>query len=126
MMFLLGKQAIFGHDPPTYFRPITATRCPFEAKVQAINFPPAPLPMITMSYSSVETFLVGDGDVFSSLGIRLQLHARLHSAGIRSNCDSKPRSVRVFEIRNERLHSENISSDLAEYSSATAWTGCVL
>ncbi len=27
-MFLLGRQAMFGHDPPMYLRSITATRCP--------------------------------------------------------------------------------------------------
>jgi hypothetical protein len=76
MMFLLGRQAIFGHDPPTYFRSTIATRCPFEANVQAINFPPEPLPMITMSYSSVEGFVVGDGEVFSAFGMGLLSHRR--------------------------------------------------
>jgi hypothetical protein len=27
MTFLLGKQAMFGHDPPMYLRPMAATRC---------------------------------------------------------------------------------------------------
>jgi hypothetical protein len=28
MTFLLGKQAIFRHDPPMYLRAMTAARCP--------------------------------------------------------------------------------------------------
>ena len=35
MMFLLGRQAMFGHDPPMYLRSMTATRFPSPAKVQA-------------------------------------------------------------------------------------------
>src|SRR5216684_2205538 len=52
MMFLLGMQAMFWHDPPTYFRSITATRWPCPAKVQAAIVPPVPPPRITRSYSS--------------------------------------------------------------------------
>src|SRR5271155_3158177 len=61
MMFLLGRQAMFGHEPPTYLRSITTTRCPFWAEVQAISFPPAPLPRTTRSYSSgwvVDVFII--------------------------------------------------------------------
>src|SRR5689334_23345169 len=57
MMFLLGIHAMFGHDPPMYLRSITATRCPCPARVQAANFPPAPLPRTTRSYSSGSDFL---------------------------------------------------------------------
>src|SRR6266436_3841435 len=35
MMFLLGKQAMFGHDPPMYLRSMTATCLPSPAKVHA-------------------------------------------------------------------------------------------
>src|SRR5215475_12112719 len=52
MTFLLGRHAMFGHEPPTYLRSITATRCPLPAKVQAAIVPPVPLPRITKSYSS--------------------------------------------------------------------------
>src|SRR5258708_8569096 len=52
MMFLLGMQAMFWHDPPTYFRSITATRCPCPAKVHAPIVPPVPPPRMTRSYSS--------------------------------------------------------------------------
>src|SRR6185312_7022383 len=58
MMFLLGKQAIFGHDPPMYLRSITATRCPCPANVQAAMVDPVPPPRITKSNSSDELLLV--------------------------------------------------------------------
>src|SRR5215468_810550 len=51
-MFLLGRQAMFGHDPPTYLRSIAATRFPCPAKVQAAIVDPVPPPRITRSYSS--------------------------------------------------------------------------
>ena len=35
MMFLLGKHAMFGHDPPMYLRSTTATRLPSPANVHA-------------------------------------------------------------------------------------------
>src|SRR6266478_8744611 len=54
MMFLLGRHAMFGHEPPTYLRSTTTTRCPFCAEVQAISLPPAPLPSTRRSCSSVE------------------------------------------------------------------------
>src|SRR6266478_6419062 len=56
-MFLLGRQAMFGHDPPTYLRSIAATRCPCLAKVQAAIVDPVPPPRITRSYSSGSVFL---------------------------------------------------------------------
>ena len=46
MMFLLGKQAIFGHDPPMYLRSITATRCPCPANVHAAIVDPVPPPQV--------------------------------------------------------------------------------
>src|SRR5580698_6924988 len=63
MMFLLGRHAMFGHAPPTYLRSMTMTRCPFCAEVQAISFPPAPLPRTTRSYSSgrEEDLLIANG-----------------------------------------------------------------
>ena len=56
MTFLLGRQAMFGHEPPTYLRSITATRCPLLAKVHAASVPPVPPPRITKSYSSTLSF----------------------------------------------------------------------
>src|SRR6202035_3488269 len=52
MMFLLGRQATFGHAPPTYFRSIEAVRLPSLAIVQAINLPAVPLPSTRTSYLS--------------------------------------------------------------------------
>src|SRR6516165_11933970 len=57
-MFLLGRQAMFGHDPPTYLRSITATRFPSLANVQAATVDPVPPPRITRSYSSGSVFLL--------------------------------------------------------------------
>src|SRR6266481_4219741 len=56
-MFLLGRHAMFGHDPPTYLRSIAATRCPCPAKVQGAIVDPVPPPRITRSYSSGSVFL---------------------------------------------------------------------
>src|SRR6476660_6594657 len=42
MMFLLGRQAMLGHDPPIYLRSITATRCPCPAQVHAALVDPVP------------------------------------------------------------------------------------
>src|SRR5215471_5767848 len=52
MTFLLGRQAIFGQDPPMSFRSTTAIRLPSRAIAQAIDLPPAPLPSTTTSYLS--------------------------------------------------------------------------
>src|SRR5208337_4208748 len=53
MMFLLGRHAIFGHDPPTYLRSISAVRFPDPARCQAMYLPASPLPSTTASYSSI-------------------------------------------------------------------------
>jgi hypothetical protein len=75
-MFLLGKQAMFGHDPPMYLRSITATRCPWAANVHAAIVDPVPPPRITKSYSSgpagfawwsEETFSMNSGKLLSDL-----------------------------------------------------------
>jgi len=46
--FLLGKQAMFGQEPPMYFRS-TAVRWPACAIVQVIHLPASPLPMTRIS-----------------------------------------------------------------------------
>src|SRR5215470_5279067 len=80
-MFLLGRQAMFGHDPPTYWRSITATRCPCLAKVHAAMVDPVPPPRITRSYASESVFFNDWADeVFFVLFIRLFLSERqVHS-----------------------------------------------
>src|SRR5438132_14096002 len=57
MIFLLGRHAMFGHDPPTYLRSMTATRCPRPAKVHAATVDAVPPPRITRSNSSDWVFL---------------------------------------------------------------------
>src|SRR5438477_7607816 len=52
MMFLLGRHAMFGQEPPTYFRSIAAVFIPFLASVQERSLPAAPLPRMSKSYSS--------------------------------------------------------------------------
>src|SRR5438552_18720893 len=52
MTFLLGRQAMFGQEPPTYFRSIAAVFIPFLASVQERSLPAAPLPRMSKSYSS--------------------------------------------------------------------------
>src|ERR1700757_577620 len=57
MMFLLGKHAMFGHDPPMYLRSQTQTRLPSPANVHAATVEPVPPPRITRSNSSGCDFL---------------------------------------------------------------------
>src|SRR5579862_4109222 len=52
MMFLLGRQAILGQEPPIYLRSTTATRLPCPANVHAATVDPVPPPRITTSKSS--------------------------------------------------------------------------
>src|SRR5437016_2393272 len=50
--FLLGKQAMLGHDPPMYFRSTTAVRWPACAIFHVRCFPASPLPITRNSYRS--------------------------------------------------------------------------
>jgi hypothetical protein len=45
-------QAMFGQEPPIYFRSIRTERFPFLAWVQVMYLPASPLPRTTRSYSS--------------------------------------------------------------------------
>src|SRR5215470_5536062 len=80
IMFLLGRQAMFGQDPPMYLRSMTATRFPCPANVQAAMVEPVPPPRITRSNSSGCLFLTwADGEV-SVAFMRLFLSERqIHS-----------------------------------------------
>src|SRR6202030_3525973 len=72
MIFLLGKHAMFGHDPPTYLRSTTATRFPSPAKVHAATVEPMPPPRITRSNSSgcvFMRFFLSDRPVHSGLSL---------------------------------------------------------
>src|SRR5712672_3771192 len=58
MMFLLGKHAMFGQEPPIYLRSTTATRLPSPAKVHAAMVEPVPPPRISRSNSSGCVFVL--------------------------------------------------------------------
>src|SRR5216684_1979352 len=81
MTFLLGKHAVFGHDPPMYLRSTTATCFPSPAKVHAAIVDPVPPPRITRSNSSRCVFLRASADeVFFVLFMRTFLSERqVHS-----------------------------------------------
>src|SRR5207302_4911353 len=81
MMFLLGKHAMFGHDPPMYLRSTTATCFPSPAKVHAAMVEPVPPPRITRSNSSGCLFLPAwAGEAFFVLFMRIFLsERRVHS-----------------------------------------------
>src|SRR6266852_6960691 len=81
IMFLLGRHAILGQEPPIYLRSTTATCLPSPAKVHAAMVEPVPPPRITRSNSSGCVFLRtwADGEV-SVLFMRLFLSERqVHS-----------------------------------------------
>src|SRR5438270_9027992 len=73
-MFLLGRHAILGQEPPIYSRSTTATRLPSPANVHAATVEPVPPPRITRSNSSGWEFLRAraDGEI-SVLFMRLFL-----------------------------------------------------
>src|SRR5260370_5961505 len=77
IMFLLGRHAILGQEPPIYLRSTTATRLPSPANVHAAMVEPVPPPRITRSNSSGCDFLRtwADGEV-SVLFMRLFLSER--------------------------------------------------
>src|SRR4029077_20297730 len=56
-MFLLGRHAILGQEPPIYLRSTTATRLPSPANVHAAMVEPVPPPRITRSNSSGGIFM---------------------------------------------------------------------
>src|ERR1700761_905303 len=88
MMFLLGRHAMFGHDPPMYLRSIAATRLPSPAKVHAAIVDPVPPPRISRSKSSIfASFDDCTDDVFFEFFIPVSSQELLHS-------DSKCRIVR--------------------------------
>src|SRR5229473_3579664 len=77
IMFLLGRHAILGQEPPIYLRSTTATRLPSPANVHAATVEPVPPPRITRSNSSGGDFLRtwADGE-FSVLFMRFFLSER--------------------------------------------------
>src|SRR5580704_3027700 len=80
MMFLLGRHAMFGHDPPMYLRSTTATRFPSAAKVHAAIVDPVPPPRITKSNSSGRVFSASADEMFFVLFMRTFLsEQQVHS-----------------------------------------------
>src|SRR5258708_23001151 len=51
MTFLLGRHAMFGHEPPIYLRSTTMTLLPSDAHVHAATVEPLPPPRLTRSHS---------------------------------------------------------------------------
>src|SRR6266478_6880937 len=82
-MFLLGKHAMFGQEPPMYLRSTTATRLPSPANVHAAMVEPVPPPRISRSNSSGLFFLRtwADGEV-SVLFMRLFLSEQQVHSGL--------------------------------------------
>src|SRR5579862_4628481 len=77
MTFLLGRHAMFGHEPPIYLRSTTMTLLPSAANVHAATVEPVPPPRITRSNSSGCGFFDGwDDKVFSGPFMRLFLSER--------------------------------------------------
>src|SRR5260370_42279920 len=81
MMFLLGRHAMFGHDPPMYLRSMTATRFPCPAKVHTAMVDPVPPPRITRSNSFGRIFFRTSSERgFSKLFTRV-VHSVRHNQG---------------------------------------------
>src|SRR6187401_1205707 len=57
MTFLLGRQAMFGHDPPTSARSITTTARPCWARSHAMYLPASPPPRTTFSMCTVSVMV---------------------------------------------------------------------
>src|SRR5260221_6130535 len=96
-MFLLGRQAMLGHDPPISPRSTTAVRRPAFAIVQARYLPASPLPMIRISNWSLSGIIVSK----ESLGPATQLqfpagetHVGMPYTGvITDSCFGMPSSI---------------------------------
>src|SRR5215471_7612745 len=94
IMFLLGRQAMLGQEPPIYFRSITAAFIPFLASVQARNLPASPLPRTRRSYPSGFDFCVFMGSIHLADTLGSFLVLRLSLAFVRH-----PFAVSIFELR---------------------------
>src|ERR1700761_3745534 len=79
MMFLLGKHAMFGHDPPMYLRSTTATRFPSSAKVHAAIVDPVPPPRISRSkFSTCDCLDISADEAFFALFMLIPSRKLLH------------------------------------------------
>src|SRR5215510_6070152 len=92
-MFLLGRQAMLGQEPPIYFRSITAAFIPCLASVQARNLPASPLPRTRRSYPSNFDFCV----VLICIPIHFTPALAVHLS--LPFCSSPGRHLNLFEPR---------------------------
>src|SRR5258705_11940116 len=90
MIFLLGKPAMFGHDPPMYLRSTTATCFPSPAKVHAAMVEPVPPPRITRSNSSGRAFGTCGDEALSVRFIGFFLSVRQVHSGLPSISPTQP------------------------------------
>src|SRR5690349_21982751 len=133
MMFLLGKQAMFGHEPPIILRSTSAVRWPSFDSVHARYLPPSPLPITTRSNCSVVDIVFSYGQVkrapncvglhemldcvasARSMGRPMRRHYRRPVRGgitwNRSTCDSVFRFLRFSrEIRAGPRHDDGAAT----------------
>src|SRR5262249_25146232 len=90
--FLLGRQAMFGQEPPTQRRSTTAARRPERARGQDSSLPPAPLPSTRSSYGSgCDMFISLDGPQKSGSPVWLRKWPRAPAGG-------RARSVFVWNV----------------------------
>src|SRR5437867_11051069 len=102
-MFLLGRHAILGQEPPIYLRSTTATRLPSPANVHAATVEPVPPPRITRSNSSGCDFLTwADGEV-SVPFMRLFLSERQIHSWLPSISRGRPTKLLRATVRSELL-----------------------
>src|SRR6266851_10163155 len=69
--FLLGRQLVFGQEPPINLRLTTAARCTDLAMCQARYLPPSPLPRTSISKCS-------SWDIFNSWSFESERHVGEH------------------------------------------------
>src|SRR5260370_37407723 len=96
-MFLLGRHAILGQEPPMYLRSTTATRFPSPANVQAAMVEPVPPPRMTRANSSgCALSSLADGVLFTRF-VRVVLSERRPYPTLRSmsSCHrlTQPRAI---------------------------------
>src|SRR6202795_161571 len=121
--FLLGRQLVFGQEPPINLRSTTAVRCPDLAMCQARYLPPSPLPRTSISKCSGR-------DIFNSSSFGSERYADEHldpreqvvrSRAIRmarwsDNPGVARAGVRALERQRERAKIESEMDRLAQES----------
>src|SRR5688572_11845225 len=105
MMFLLGRQAMFGQEPPTNFRSTSAVRWPSFDRVHARYLPASPLPITRTSQCSVaDTFF---SYVQRAGGLDLSGTRSLANSACSAKCDNIERTdPRLLRLR--RLDREHV------------------